>query len=112
MYEIGFDKLQPGQLYYIESRSGDRKVKHTGIFKKYSQLFEGSQYVAEFANVKNTKNSRSRVSEEPGDGLRNRSWIFMIPEKDAIYKRRDNRTLKMVMENIIGDQWFIPDIEI
>lgn len=113
--------LQPGKMYYIESKCTqsviDKKRRQKGIFKSYiygkvdvSHFDKGSAAsyyakldIAHFENVENIN-----PNDPVGDGItgsilyyKDYNW-FYLPEKDEIIKRIDNGIVSSVLEKITG----------
>ncbi len=104
MHEINFNEFRKGETYYIDNLDGPNYIplKHSGKFSHYH-----TKTLAVFTHIKNMPNSLSHVSEKDGDGYRNTRWRFYKPTIPDIEKQRENRTINMVLQNILNDEWFI-----
>jgi hypothetical protein len=113
--------LQPGKMYYIESKCTqyviEKKRRQKGIFKRYiygkvdvSHFDKGnaaSYYakldIAHFENVENIN-----ADDPAGDGITGSILYytdynrFYLPEKDEIIKNKDNGIISSVLEKITG----------
>jgi len=113
--------LQPGKMYYIESKCTqyviEKKRRQKGIFKSYiygkvdvSDFDKGSAAsyyakldIAHFENVENIN-----ADDPAGNGITGSILYytdynrFYLPEKDEIIKRKDNGIISSVLEKMTG----------
>jgi len=113
--------LQPGKMYYIESKCTqyviEKKRRQKGIFKSYicgkvdvSDFEKGSAArayakldIAHFEDVENIN-----ANDPAGNGITGSILYyidynrFYLPEKDAIIERKDNAIISGVLEKITG----------
>jgi len=113
--------LQPGKMYYIESKCTqyviEKKRRQKGIFKSYiygkvdvSDFDKGSAAsyyakldIAHFEDVENIN-----ADDPAGNGITGSILYytdynrFYLPEKDAIIERKDNGIISSVLEKMTG----------
>ena len=109
MQAIKYSDLRAGEKYYIDNVDNSYKIRHTGTFMGYIpyEPIPNAIALAYFENVKNCPKSSSWVSEMNGAGYRNAgSWRFYEVQKYKIEQKRDNRTLNLILRDIIGDEYF------
>jgi len=103
--EIYFYKLEPNKIYYIKKINNDFEAytKSIGTFIKYYEVPCSLGYkVACFINVTEFNTTR----KTPYNYNFNTDTQFYEVKKYQIQEDMEERALKLILKNIIGDKYF------
>ena len=106
MQVVEYTDLQIGKRYFIDSIDDDNRIRHSGVFMGYMDKVGYANKIACFENIINLPNSKSRISEIKGCGFRNNCWRFYEIKRYQIEQKREDRTLNLILRDIIGDEYF------
>jgi hypothetical protein len=107
MEKVDFNDLQPGKLYYIDllPNNQNEHLKHIARFVKYLRSSKSKTGCFDrIKNIRKISSSFSKVAE--GKGFRNENWEFYKVNKYDIIEKMENRSLNIILQNIVCDPSF------
>ena len=111
MQDVPRETLIPGKEYYLQCFESTHAPPNTPykMIAKFEKLKQASGW--EWACFTNFRKIENRNNPDPTCGYRvelNLSWIFYEIASRKVQKNMENRAYKMVLLNIIQDNYFNP----